>query len=124
MRKLKKALKVSALVILIFAALAALLLVGLFVYARINIDFDGDTRLFEYSSHFESTCFYADSDSEDGKYTPTELEISGSLKKIHYSLEEIHNDSFQSSLIFKILLYSFFSRQKKDEMILIKGNRN
>lgn len=89
MKKLKKALKVSALIILIFAALAALLLVGLFVYARVNIDFDGDTRLFEYSSHFESTCFYADSDPEDGKYTPTELEISGSLKKIHYSLDEI-----------------------------------
>ncbi len=89
MKKIKKAVKVIAIIVLVFAALVTLFLAGLFVYAKVNIDFEGDTRLFDYSSHFESTTFYADSDLSDDVYTPAEIEISGSLKKIHYTLDEI-----------------------------------
>ncbi len=89
MKKFKKALFFAAIIILCLAGIVLAVLLGLFVYARCNIDFEGDTRLFDASGSFESTLFFADSDPTDEEYTPAELEISGGLKKLYCSLDEV-----------------------------------
>ena len=53
-----------------------------------TIDFSVDESLFESSGSFESTIFYADS-GEGDEYTPIAIEASGSIRKLHYGLNEI-----------------------------------
>lgn len=53
-----------------------------FVYRGIN--FEADERLFEGSRGFGSTTFYADDDG-----VQTAIEISGNMRKIYYTLDEI-----------------------------------
>lgn len=89
MKRKRKAITVLAIIFLSLGGLALAGLGGLYIYSRYAIDFDGDVELFDHSGSFESTTFYADEDKSDNEYTPTELEISGSIKKIHYSLDEI-----------------------------------
>ncbi len=89
MKKKKSAISVLAIIFLSLGGLVLLTVGGLYIYSRLFIDFDGDVELFKHSGKFESTTFYADSDKTDNEYTPVELEISGKIKKIHYSLDEI-----------------------------------
>ena len=89
MRTKKRAITALAIVILSVGGLIVLVLGGLYIYSKFAIDFDRDIELFSNSAGFESTSFFADSDKTDTEYTPVQLEISGSLKKIHYSLDEI-----------------------------------
>ena len=68
------------LICLVSAVVFALLV--FFVYRGIN--FEADERLFEGSRGFGSTTFYADYKGE-----MTAIEISGSMRKIYYTLDEI-----------------------------------
>lgn len=89
MKGKRRLISIFAIIFLSFAGAVLLGLGGIYIYSRYAIDFDGDIELFNHSRSFESTAFYADLNKNDREYTPTELEISGSLKKIHYSLEDI-----------------------------------
>ena len=89
MKRKGRAISVLAVIFLSVAGLILICLLGLYIYSRFAIDFDGDVMLFDRSRAFESTTFFADADKTDSEYTSVELEISGSLKKIHYSLDEI-----------------------------------
>ncbi len=68
----------------IFALILLICFVSIYVYAKTNIDFDADVRLFSDSRSTEGTRFYANRGD-----IPVELEMAGTLKKIHYSLEDI-----------------------------------
>ncbi|MBR3806390.1 MAG: transglycosylase domain-containing protein [Clostridia bacterium] len=89
MKTKKRAISALAIIIISVGGLFLLGLGGLYIYSKFAIDFDGDVELFSHSASFESTAFFADSDKTDDEYTPVQLEISGPLKKIHYSLDEI-----------------------------------
>ena len=72
---------------IIIVSLAVILLIGIaLIYAR--IDFRADEELFESSRQWSSTTFYADEEESEG-YQPVEIEISGEIRKIHSSLDEI-----------------------------------
>ena len=75
----------------IFSATVLLLaLILLFIiYTHVNIDFESDEALFERAASLSSTTFYGNATPRGDEYTPVELEISGSLKKIYYSLDEL-----------------------------------
>ena len=88
MRIMKKAIKVIGITLLASSIITVLALgiTGLFIYK--NVNFEADERLFDSSRSFNSTSFYA-SENIDGEYTPVLIETSGSIKKSHYSLDEI-----------------------------------
>ena len=58
-----------------------------FVYKGIN--FEADERLFESAAEFHSTTFYANGADGNGEYEPLAIEISGSMRKLFYSHDEI-----------------------------------
>ncbi len=84
MKKKNKIVITAGVIILTIALAVALGFLILFIYSKVNIDFDGDVKLFSYSRTYESTTFYAMKDD-----IPVELELAGSLRKVHYSLDEI-----------------------------------
>ena len=88
MKRSGRAVKFSTGVILAFIIITLLILMvlGCVVYSKIN--FEADERLFESSRRWNSTTFYADSEP-GGEYTPVEVETSGSIRKSHYTLDEI-----------------------------------
>lgn len=71
------------------AVICALAVLGLAIYIKTNIDFESDEILFSRAAVHNSTTFFRDAYPSDDEYTPVELEISGGLKKIYYSLDEI-----------------------------------
>ncbi len=77
--------KVSALVIFGLSLFALLIMLALLIFTYKNIDFESDEALFENALSFNSTTFYAK--SESGDFVP--IETSGALRKIFYSSEEI-----------------------------------
>ncbi|MBO7197103.1 MAG: transglycosylase domain-containing protein [Clostridia bacterium] len=88
MKKKGRRLRILALIIFSGALLVAIIIgiLGISIYKGIN--FESDERLFEASRGFASTTFYANA-SSDGEYEPTAIEISGSIRKIFYSNDEI-----------------------------------
>lgn len=83
-------LKLTAIIIFSSAVLVALIfgLLVIFVYRGIN--FEADERLFESAAGFHSTTFYANGAEEgSSEYEPVAIEISGSVRKIFYSQQEI-----------------------------------
>ncbi len=84
MKNRNKIIMMIGISILTVAAAVALGFLILFIYSKANIDFDADVKLFSHSRSIEGTKFYY---MENG--VPTELEMAGSLKKVHYPLEEI-----------------------------------
>ena len=80
MKRQKRTISIIAIclfsVALVFAIAFGLLVV--FIYK--DIDFQVDERLFDSSRSFESTLFYAEGEV---------IETSGSIRKLHYSLDEI-----------------------------------
>ncbi len=84
MKKKNKIILTAGIIILTLALAVALGFLIIFIYSKVNIDFDGDVKLFSRSRTYESTKFYAISSN-----APIELEMAGSLKKVHYPLEEI-----------------------------------
>lgn len=90
MKEKGKRIRFTALIIFSSAVLVALTfgIIVIFVYRGIN--FEADERLFESAKGFGSTTFYANSAEEGSdKYEPVAIEISGSVRKIYYSLDEI-----------------------------------
>ena len=85
-----KGLKITAIIIFSSAVLVALTFGLLVVFVYKGINFEADERLFESARGFDSTTFYANGSDESGdRYEPVAIEISGSMRKIFYSSEEI-----------------------------------
>ena len=85
-----KGLKITAIIIFSSAVLVALTFGLLVVFVYKGINFEADERLFESARGFDSTTFYANGSDEGGdRYDPVAIEISGSMRKIFYSSEEI-----------------------------------
>ncbi len=72
---------------IIIVVLAVILLIG-FALVYGGIDFRADEELFESSRKWSSTTFYADENENEG-YQPVEIEISGEIRKMHCSIDEI-----------------------------------
>ncbi len=89
MKGTKKAVYVTAAVMLIFSALIAFFT----IYVTKNINFEVDEALFRDADEWGSTTLYASNsrgtDELDGTYIPTEINISGALKKVYYPTSEI-----------------------------------
>ena len=88
-KKITRGVKIVAIVILTITFIVAIVfaLLVLFVYKGIN--FEADERLFEGAKSFNSTTFYANAAEEGEEYLPVKIEISGSMRKLFYPLEEI-----------------------------------
>ena len=86
--KIVKLIKWASITVFSLATIAAISisLYCLFVYNKIN--FEADERLFESALTFNSTTFYADKKTSE-EYNPVQIEMSGAIRKMHYSLEEI-----------------------------------
>ncbi len=83
-----KALKLLAFTIL-FLSVATALGIGVLLFTVYkDINFTADELLFDNSRSFESTRFFANA-SDGEEYEPVAIEISGSIRKVHYSLDEI-----------------------------------
>ncbi len=82
-------LKLTAIIIFTSALIISLVfgLIVAFVYKGIN--FEADERLFEGAAGFHSTTFYANGAENGKEYEPVAIEISGSMRKLFYSCEEI-----------------------------------
>ena len=89
MKGKRNALKTVAIVSASLAVLTAVLVAVLALYIRFNIDFSADEALFDVAGKWSSTVFYAPEDTDGEEYIPVEIELGGSLKKLHYSLDEI-----------------------------------
>ena len=85
-----KPVKICALIVFSSAVLVALVFFLMVVFVYRGIDFEADEQLFESARGFGSTTFYANSaEGGSNKYEPVAIEISGSIRKICYSLDEI-----------------------------------
>lgn len=93
MKAKRKGLLILAGSILSLAILVFIIFISLGIYAYFNIDFEADRTLFERAKSVNSTTYYASStpygDNFDESYTPKKIELSGSLKKEFYSIDEI-----------------------------------
>ena len=90
MREGRRKIKIAAAIIFSSAAFVALIfgLLVFFVYRGIN--FEADERLFESAAGFHSTTFYYNSaETVEKEYKPVAIEISGSMRKLVYSTDEI-----------------------------------
>ncbi|MBQ8528135.1 MAG: penicillin-binding protein [Clostridia bacterium] len=92
MRK-NKLLRFSALAVAIPTAIVALAIVGIHIFAKININYEADEVLFERSRSWDPTVFYADANRSardiQSSYTPVEIARAGSVRKAYYSINEI-----------------------------------
>ena len=85
-----KGLKLTALIIFFGATLIGIVFTALILVVYKNINFEADERLFENAAEYSSTTFYANgAEDKMEKYMPVAIEISGSMRKIFYSSEEI-----------------------------------
>lgn len=89
MIKKKRILLITSIAIISFALIVLLVLIFVAIFTAININYNNDDELFLKSKSFNSTSFYADSNPYDDEYTPTKVELSGSIKKMYTKLEEI-----------------------------------
>ena len=82
-------LKFIATIIFSTAAVIAFIFGIIVFYVYGGINFEADEKLFESAAGYHSTTFYVN-EAEDGeKYEPVAIEISGTMRKIFYSYEEI-----------------------------------
>ena len=86
MKRKNKILLVSAAIISVIATFLLLAVIIISVYSS---KFSSDTELFEKSRKWNSTVFYANAAPYSEEYIPVESELSGSIKKAFYSLDEI-----------------------------------
>ena len=85
-----KGLKITAVIIFTSAIVVAIAFGLLVSIVYRNINFEGDERLFESARCFNSTTFYANgADRGSDKYEPIAIEISGNMRKIFYSTDEV-----------------------------------
>lgn len=88
MKRQRSVIGIISIFLFSIALIGALVFGGLTLFIYKDINFEADERLFESSRTYESTIFYAD-DSEGEGYTPVQIELGGSLRKIHYSIDDI-----------------------------------
>ena len=88
MKRQKRLISIIAISIFSLAAVLAIVFGVSIAIIYKDIDFAVDENLFDSSGSFESTVFYADS-GKGRDYEPVAIETSGSIRKIHYDLDEI-----------------------------------
>lgn len=72
----------------IFAIIILIAAIGISVYIKNNISFEGDEMLFSLSKNINSTKIYADSDLGDDEYDPVGVENIGAKSKEYFALSE------------------------------------
>ncbi len=82
-------LKLIAIIIFSSAVVVAVVFGLLVINVYEGINFEADERLFESAAGFHSTTFYANGAEQGEKYEPVAIEISGSMRKLYYSIDEI-----------------------------------
>lgn len=82
-------LKLVAIIIFSLSLMVALIFGLLVIYVYRGINFEADERLFENAAGFHSTTFYANASTEEKEYEPIAIEISGEMRKLFYSFDEI-----------------------------------
>ena len=89
MKGTKRAVYITATVMLVFAAVLSFFV----VFVTRNINFDADEALFRDADEWGSTVLYASSARATGEldssYTPVEINLSGNIKKVYYPTGEI-----------------------------------
>ena len=100
MKKKNKALLVFASVILILSLLIVFLVSGIYIYAKRNIDFSLDEKLFCDNKNTSITKLYYDESGGSGVYIPKELcsILPAENRKIWYSYDEI-GDNLKDAFI-------------------------
>ena len=88
MSKKTKIIRKGAAIIFCSAVFIAVAFAFLVVCVYREIDFEADEILFEGAASFNSTTFYANANDSD-EYSPVVIEISGNMRKIFYSCDEI-----------------------------------
>ena len=90
MKKKNSGLRLTALVIFSGAIIVGIAFTLLVIFVYKNINFEADERLFENAAEYSSTTFYVNG-TEDKiyDYLPIAIEISGNMRKIFYSTDEI-----------------------------------
>ena len=87
----KRVITVAAVLIIILSLLVCIGITAFSAYARSNIDFEEDERLFEAAGKGTLTRFYANESLNPGEYAPVEIGAMtmGNSVKSFYSLDEI-----------------------------------
>lgn len=76
--------------IIFFTATIVALVFGLIVFhVYRGINFEADEKLFENAAEYHSTTFYANGGDDGEDYDPVAIEISGTMRKLFYSYDEI-----------------------------------
>lgn len=77
-------------IIIFFTATVVALVFGLIVFhVYRGINFEADEKLFESAAEYHSTTFYANGADDGEDYDPVAIEISGTMRKLFYSYDEI-----------------------------------
>ena len=77
-------------IIIFFTATVVALVFGLIVFhVYRGINFEADEKLFESAAEYHSTTFYANGADDGEDYSPVAIEISGTMRKLFYSYDEI-----------------------------------
>lgn len=89
MRKSHRGIKRLATVIFLSASLVAIAFSLLVIFVYKGINFEADERLFEAAAGYHSTTFYYNGADTGEEYKPVAIEISGGMRKLFYSTDEI-----------------------------------
>lgn len=90
MKKKNSGLRLTALLIFSGAIIVGIVFTFLVVFVYTNINFEADERLFENAAGYSSTTFYVNgAENKADDYLPIAIEISGNMRKIFYSTDEI-----------------------------------
>ena len=89
MKKRRKVIVRVALIVGISALVSVLGITVAAVFSYNLVDSRADSMLFDKSRKYSSTVFYCNETPYSDTYTPVECEISGNVKKLYYSLDEI-----------------------------------
>ncbi|MBO5907269.1 MAG: transglycosylase domain-containing protein [Clostridia bacterium] len=94
MKKKHRFLKGVAITLVSVASLVLVCIGALYIYAKININYEADEILFEKARDFSPTVFYADESPEDmySSYTPKQIWQSGTVRREYVSLDEISSN--------------------------------
>ena len=82
-------LKLTAIIIFSSAIVVSLVFGFIVYYVYRGINFEADEKLFESAAGYHSTTFYANGAGEGEDYKPVAIEISGTMRKLFYSYDEI-----------------------------------
>ncbi len=89
MRGSHRGIKRLATLIFVISSLVAIAFSLLVIYVYRGINFEADERLFESAAGYQSTTFYYNGGEKGEEYRPVAIEISGGMRKLYYSTDEI-----------------------------------